>query len=270
MRTVAVVVILMLAYLYFFQTRMIYFPRRTAADTISRFEAAGGRRVEFQTTQGHETAWLLPAAENRPPEHFWIVCAGNASEALSLADLQAYSGLREDAFLLVDYPGYGVSEGSPNPASILENLRKAVPLACETAGFPIGESGTRGVVFGHSLGAASALLAAEEFSVKRAVLLAPFTSSMEMTRVVLHLPLGWLVRHRFDNRARLATLAKRGGHAWIFHGSSDAVIPVAMGRELSSELGRNGTFHEVPGGDHNDLLGKARSEIIQAMHDARE
>ena len=239
-------------------------------ETVARFEEAGGKRVEFQTTQGRETSWLLPAAENRPPEHFWIVCAGNASEALSLSDLQAYSGLRQDAFLFVDYPGYGVSEGSPAPETIVENLRKAVPLAAKAAGFPMSEMGTRGVVFGHSLGAAAALLAAEEFSVKRAVLLAPFTSTMEMTGVVVHLPLGWLVRHRFDNRARLGSLAKRGGHAWIFSGSDDGVVPVTMGRELSFELGRNGTFREVPGGGHNDLLEKAHDEFIQAMHDARK
>ena len=172
--------------------------------------------------------------------------------------------------MLVDYPGYGVSEGAPSPSSIVENLRKAVPLAAQAAGFPLGEMGSRGLVFGHSLGAAAALLAAEEFQVKRAVLLAPFTSTMEMTGVVVHLPLGWIVRHRYDNRARLASLARRGGHAWIFSGSDDGIVPVTMGRELSVELGRNGTFHEVPGGGHNDLLKKAQSEIQQAMREARK
>ncbi|MEO7933489.1 MAG: alpha/beta fold hydrolase [Chthoniobacterales bacterium] len=269
LRIVIVVVMLLLAYLFFFQSRMIYFPRHTSEATVSAFLQSGGKRVEYETTHGRETAWLLPAAGQRVPERLWIVCAGNASEALSLADLQDYSGLSQDAFLFVDYPGYGVSPGTPNPPAIQENIRQAVPVAARATGFPMAEIGTRGIVFGHSLGAAAALLGVEEFHLRRAVLLAPFTSAMEMTSIVVRAPLGWLVRHRYDNRARLTGLQKRGGHVWIFHGSDDEAIPAIMGRTLARELGSTATYMEVAGGTHNDLLEKAPKEIQQAMRDAR-
>ncbi len=270
LRIVLAVVLVFLAYLFFFQSRMIYFPRHSSSKTVTAFLQSGGSRIEYQTTQGRETAWLLPAENNRVPEHLWIVCAGNASEALSLADLQDYSGLRQDAFLFVDYPGYGVSPGTPTPATIQENLRQAVPAAARATGFPLAEIESRGIAFGHSLGAAAALLGVEEFHLRRAVLLAPFTSAMEMTSIVVHAPLGWLVRHRYDNRARLAGLQKRGGHVWIFHGNDDGVIPERMGQTLAAELGSTATFREIPGGTHNDLLEKAHDDIIRAMHSARD
>ena len=37
---------------------------------------------------------------------------------------------------------------------------------------------------------------------------------MEMASVVLRLPLGFLVWHRFDNREGLTAMQKHGGRAW--------------------------------------------------------
>ncbi|HEX8371693.1 MAG TPA: alpha/beta fold hydrolase [Chthoniobacterales bacterium] len=258
-----------LAYLFFAQSRMIYFPQPSSPEVVAAFVQGGGQRVDYETREGRQTAWLLPAVGNRVPERLWIVCAGNASQALSFADLQGSAGLEQDAFLLVDYPGYGVSTGKASPATIRESIRGAVPLAAKATGFPLEEIGTRGVVFGHSLGAAAALLGAEEFGVKRAVLLSPFTNTMDMARLILRAPLGWLVTHRFDNRARLASLKKRGGHVWIFHGAQDEVIPVTMGRSLANEMGAAATFREISGSRHNDLLEKGGEEILQTMREAR-
>lgn len=259
-----------LALLAIFQARFIYFPEHTPEGTIRAFLTAGGQRLDFRTSQGRQTAWLRPAKRAQPAERLWIVCAGNGSQALDMESLQADSGLADDAFLMVDYPGYGVSEGTPNPATIEENLRGAVPLACAACGIPVADLPARGQVFGHSLGCAAALLAAEHFGIKRAVLLAPFVSTMEMTKVMLHVPLGWLLTHRFDNRARLAALRTRGGHVWIFHGAEDQTIPVRMGRTLSSELGSAATFREVPGANHDYLLDLAHTEIYHAMREARD
>jgi predicted peptidase len=88
--------------------------------------------------------------------------------------------------------------------------------------------------------------------------------------VVVHVPLGWLVRHRFDNRARLAALKQRGGHVWIFHGANDEAIPVWMGRALAEELGPTATYREIGDGWHNDLLDKNGTEIMQTMREARD
>jgi pimeloyl-ACP methyl ester carboxylesterase len=83
-------------------------------------------------------------------------------------------------------------------------------------------------------------------------------------------PLGWLVTHRFDNRAGLASLGQRGGHAWVFHGTDDEVIPVRMARLLTSEAGPTANFEEIPGGRHNNLLETGFRPIGAAMQAARK
>jgi pimeloyl-ACP methyl ester carboxylesterase len=111
-------------------------------------------------------------------------------------------------------------------------------------------------------------MGAAEFGVRGGVLLAPFTSTMDMTSEVVGLPLGFLVTHRFDNRARLTELAEKGpGRLVILHGSDDEVIPVAMGRELAAAHPEWITFRELDGGRHNTLQEDHTAEIVQAMRE---
>src|SRR5690606_37042660 len=118
--------------------------------------------------------------------------------------------------------------------------------------------------FGHSLGSAVALMAAEEYDLRRGVLLTPFTSSMEMTKAMFGVDLGFLVWHRFDNRARLDELEKRGGaEVFVLHGSDDEAIPVAMSRDLAKEFPGTVRYTEIPGGRHNTLQATA-GETIRA------
>ena len=92
---------------------------------------------------------------------------------------------------------------------------------------------------------------------------------MDMANVVLKLPLGFLVWHRFDNRKGLGCLKDCGGHAWIFHGTEDNIVPMEMGRTLAKEFPDNVTFKEITGTGHNDILLNGESDIIAAMSAAR-
>lgn len=60
---------------------------------------------------------------------------------------------QEDAWLLVDFPGYGDCEGAPSPGRIQESMRAAVPIASEKIGWLRDPDPKRLRFFGHSLGA---------------------------------------------------------------------------------------------------------------------
>lgn len=254
------------------QHKLIYLPTKYPPETLKFFERNGGSRLEFTTSQGKQTAWLSPAKDGKPPERVWIVCAGNADLALTYAELQLQEtgGFEKDAFVFFDYPGYGECSGSPNPDRIRESFKALGPLITERCQLLAGALADRGIIFGHSLGAAAGLIAAEEYGIRRAVLLSPFTSLMEMTKVVLHAPLGFLVRHRFDNHKTLASLLARGGHAWIFHGDNDRIIPMRMSQELAAESGTGVTFQTVKGAGHNDMMVHGWTAIQAAMEEARK
>jgi hypothetical protein len=251
------------------QSRLIYFPAPYQHGEPEIFAKRGGLRLDYTTGEGRQCAWLIPPRDGKAVDRFWIVCGGNAARALDYESLCRELPFDGDAFLLFDYPGYGACEGSAHPARIRESLRTVIPLAAEKLHLDKAEIAARGCVFGQSLGAAAALMAVEEFQMRRAVLCSPFTSTMDMTRVMFRVPLGFLVRHRYDNRAGLAALQKNGGHAWLIHGTDDSIIPAEMSRTLTREFPDNITLTEIPGADHNDLLDAAMPQITGAMASAR-
>ena len=250
------------------QSKLIYFPRPYAPGTAAQWkEQTGGKTVDFITSQGKQRAFLQGDLES--PRNLWIVCGGNGTVALDWSDWIQTHAPREDAWLLVDFPGYGDCEGSPSPERIRESLGQALPQAAETLGWSRNPDPARLRFFGHSLGGAACLIAASEFGIQRGVLVAPFTSTMDMARELTGLPIGFLVSHRYDNSARLAELAARGpGEVIILHGSDDEVIPVSMSRKLANE--RNGIVRltEIPGGRHNTVQATHADKVAKALREA--
>ena len=115
------------------------------------------------------------------------------------------------------------------------------------------------------------MLAASEFGIQRGVLIAPFTSTMDMSRKVTGLPIGFLVWHRFDNSSRLAELTARGpGRVVILHGTDDEVIPVSMSRTLAAEQKNIVTLREIPGGRHNTIQERNADDVANALKEISE
>ncbi len=266
-----VVVIVPLVMFVACQSKMIYLPRPYAGNPPmlpESFLKGGGRKIEVRTGAGRQVGWLRVPASGKP-ERFWIVCGGNGTLALELVRHFPESDATRDAWLFFDYPGYGFCEGRPSPAKIKESLRAVVPAALAECGLSPGDLPGRGIVLGHSLGAAVAMSAADAFEIRRAVLVSPFTSTSDMAREMFGFPVGWLVTHRFDNRVALQRLDERGGRAWIVHGAADRIISVTMGRELASAHPDAVIYLEVPQAAHNNIFQRGSREIGEAMAGAR-
>jgi pimeloyl-ACP methyl ester carboxylesterase len=251
------------------QGRLIYFPRPYGGGDVARFvKTDGDRIIDYQTSDGAQQAYLYSPSPH--PERLWIVCGGNGSVALDWSDWIHQYAPKEDAWLLIDMPGYGASTGKPDPASIRRTLKAVVPAAEQALSWPPGEAKARLRFFGHSLGAAVCLMAAEEYGIHRGVLLTPFTSSMDMAKVMTGMPLGFLVWHRYDNEARIRAIsADPGGLVCILHGDQDESIPVAMSRKMSAEFPQTVKYREIAGGRHNTLQDLAPEEMVKAMREAQ-
>src|SRR5262245_15568419 len=68
------------------EQRILYHPRKYAPERIERF-VKNGKRLDYKTSQGAQTAWLISAESDSDPEKVWIVCAGNGSLALDFESL---------------------------------------------------------------------------------------------------------------------------------------------------------------------------------------
>jgi pimeloyl-ACP methyl ester carboxylesterase len=270
-RTLTIALLTCVMLLLSCQSKMIYFPRPYDAAQVQVFEAQGGRKLEYTTSQGRQTAFYLPpqgdAGANQPPPFVWFVFGGNGSLSLDYSD-EAPFWDKSLGYVYVDYPGYGLCEGSPNPKRIQENAVAVAEKVRAEFGWTEEQLRARSGVFGHSIGCAAALIMADSAQLHRAVLCAPFTSLTDMGRHILGWPLCHINMHRFDNVARLQSIAARGNaEVRIFHGTHDEVIPVRMAQALRDRFPQQVRYTEMSESHHNDVVSDARAEIGQAIRE---
>lgn len=169
--------------------------------------------------------------------------AGNASDRLPNAALLADLGVD---VLLLDYRGYGLSEGRPSEEGLYADARAGLAHLERDRGF-LPE---RIVVFGRSLGGAVAVELAGDRPLAGLVLESTFTSVGDMARHLLG-PLGALVAGGFDSRARIARVR---APLLFLHGDRDAIVPIALGRALYDAAPTPKTFETLAGAGHNDTV----------------
>ena len=246
------------------QSSMIYHPRTYDASDLDRLSFLQGKRLEFETASGSQTAYFIPAQQPTPEGPIWIVFSGNAATALDWTRIAPRWDARF-AYLLVDYPGYGECSGSPTPTTIAESASGAFIRLAGHLETDSDDLRHRCFVLGQSLGCAAALQTAATQRLRGAVLISPFTTMTEMARGVVGWPLCLLNRHRYDNRRHLRELVEQGGVVTIFHGDADDLIPISMSRELAAIDPKSIRFVPVAGAGHNDILGSAFRAVGEAM-----
>lgn len=248
------------------QSRLIYYPRPYGKLHLVASQKAGVQALGYHTSQGKQVAHYLPPrlSGTRKPNRIWVCFAGNGSLALDWVFMRSVWA-DEDACLLVDYPGYGLCEGKPNPARIRASARAAVEALARHQGTSVEEMTPRLAVLGHSIGCAAGLMLAHDLGVQRIVLISPFTSMTDMGRRVLGWPLCYLNLHRFDNRHHLAAVVQNGAKVTVLHGKEDDMIPVEMSRELAAAHPQAVRLLEIPEAGHNDILDFADAQIREAL-----
>jgi fermentation-respiration switch protein FrsA (DUF1100 family) len=192
----------------------------------------GLERHWLESAGGRVEAWYLPprtpaSGGPTPAIHF---SHGNGE----LIDdwPQLLTGFPElgMGLLLVEFPGYGRSEGSPSQASITETMLAAYDLL---AARPDVDS-RRIAAYGRSLGggAVSTLLARRP--VAALILQSTFTSVADMAKQIFAVP-AFLIRDPFRNLE-----AVQGYHApvLVIHGRHDDMIPYEQGITLAEAADR--------------------------------
>jgi hypothetical protein len=223
------------------ENRLLYFPTRELSATPAAY--------------GLDAVELTPVAEDGVRLHGWWIKgsgrrallvfhgnAGNIGDRLDRAKiLRERFGL--DIFL-VDYRGYGRSEGSPSEAGLYRDAR-AIHAAALASGFRAEDVD----LFGESLGCAVAIQLALDRPSGGVVLEAPFLSIAAMARE--HYPFVplFLIRSRFDNAAKIAAIA---APKLIFVAERDTIVPAAQGRRLFELAREPKTLFVIPGAGHND------------------
>lgn len=184
---------------------------------------------------------LAPASGAATPFPLVIFAHGNGELADDWVDIFAPMRAWGWAVLLLEYPGYGGSPGTPSEASI----RAAVLAAFDWAAADLRFDMTRVVGYGRSLGGGAVAHLAAARPLAALVLESSFTSTRPLA-AAFRVP-GWLVRDPFDS---LEALKDYRGPLLVVHGSEDTLVPVGEGRQLAAAV-PGAEFHALPCG-HND------------------
>lgn len=234
------------ALMFFTQRRLLYFP---TAGLVADPSQAGLPHEDIRLTTDSGTrihGWWLPHPEPRFTLLFFHGNGGNISHRLDSLRIFHDLGL---SVLIIDYSGYGQSEGSPSETALMADAHAAWKwLIREQEIAP-----ERIILFGRSLGGGVAAglageLAAQDIHPGGLILESTFTSVPDMgARLYPWLPVRLLARDRFDSVRALTEVTV---HGLFLHSPNDEIVPFELGRNLYDSYGGPKTFAELTG-DHN-------------------
>ena len=238
-----VLILLILALVYFFQSKLLFLPTKLQKDFSFKFSLPHEEKfisykneivhgVMFKTKK--PSARIIYFHGNRGSLQTWGQVGADLSEKLN-ADV-----------LALDYPGYGKSTGGLplSEKALYESAEVAFDefIAATDKTLPI-------IVYGRSLGSAVASHLAAKKTVQALILETPYTSMKAMaSHVFPYLP-SFLLRYDLDNTKNIQGL---NIPILILHGTQDAVVPFNQGSTLAKQKA-NAEFVAIEGGGHNDL-----------------
>jgi hypothetical protein len=233
--------------IYLFQERLIFMPQPLALDPLQAYPEAAIEEVNLVTADRVRLqGWLVQAAPTPAPAPILIYFGGNAEEVSWLVSSAGrYAGW---SLLLMNYRGYGASEGKPGEAALFADALQIYDYAAGRA------RGGRVAVMGRSLGSGVAVYVASQRPVAGAILVSPYDSLERVAQGIYpFLPISLMLKHRFDSLARAPGI---GAPLLCLVASGDRVIPRPHSERLFAAWGGPRQWREIGPADHDGLAGE--------------
>ncbi len=146
--------------------------------------------------------------------------------------------------LVLDYRGYGGSEGSPSEQGLYRDA--------EAAWRWLEANGAEEIIlWGYSLGTGVAVEMAVRHETRALILDAPFDSAVTLAgRIYPWLPTSLLLKDRYESDRKIAAIECP---LLVVHGMRDRVIPIERGRALFELATAPKRWVPIEGAGHNNL-----------------
>jgi pimeloyl-ACP methyl ester carboxylesterase len=221
---------------------------------------AGAGRIEevrLETPDGYKLhGWLKRPEHWTPgrPQPLVIVYGGIGQEVSEfvprVSRLHPANG--EWGWLMINYRGFGLSQGSPSERAVLSDAK----LIYDWARARPDIDGANIVVLGRSLGSYVAIAVAAARKVRAAILATPFDSAAALGEQYFYgLPVGWLVQDRYNPSLIAPSVS---APALFVLAEKDAVTPVKNGLALAKRWGGMAKTVLLAGAGHRGV--EARDE----------
>ena len=191
-------------------------------------------------------AITIPARQGGEAEGVILYLHGNKGDnGRSRHQTKSFAGGNYDTFL-VDYRGYGKSGGQIGGE---ENMTDDLQVVYDQLKTRYAED--RIIIVGYSLGTGPATYLAANNKPKAIVLVAPYTSLLDMKNQFFWMFPDFLMNYKLNN---LSNISKTNAPVTILHGTSDQLIPVSMGEALANANPNMTTLIKLPGVSHRGAI----------------
>jgi pimeloyl-ACP methyl ester carboxylesterase len=219
--------------MFLVQDKLIFYPQTHRAQGL-----AGADSIFIRAADGKRLhAWHVKGPPGAPLAMYF---GGNAEEVSWMVE-ETRRNAPGAEWLLIDYRGYGASEGSPSEKALVADALQWHEYASKT--------GRTIYLFGRSLGGGVAVQLAAARPAAGVVLVAPFDSLVQVgSHYYPFLPVRWMLRHRFDSAALAPGIA---APLLCLVAQRDEVIPVVHSKRLFDAWGGPKRWVELKGAGHN-------------------
>jgi len=226
---------------YFFQEKMIFFPKKLAIDYEFQFEQAY-EEISIPA-DGIKLNGLLLKADSSKGLVFYL--HGNAGGLDSWGEIGGtYTSLDYDVFML-DYRGYGKSEGRITSE---KQFYDDVQTAYDSLKKRYAEN--KIIIVGYSIGTGAASKLASTNNPRMLILQAPYFSLKDMMRKNYPVLPTFLLKYGFENYKNLQSTKVP---VYIFHGRQDEVIYSGSSEKLKPFLKKEDRVTFIEGMGHNGM-----------------
>lgn len=250
----------MLLYVFLSQSRLLYLPNFAGDKLIATPERIGLSYQDVHLTASDGVrlhGWYVPATQARGTILFLHGNAGNISHRLESIERFHRLGLH---VLIIDYRGYGDSEGRPGEEGTYRDARAAWDWLVRSKSARPSEI----VIFGRSLGGSIASKLASEVNPAGLIVESAFTSVPDAAASIYwFLPVRLLSRFEYNTREALESVTCA---VLIVHSRDDEIIPFAHGQALFAAASQPKQFLELNGG-HNDAIFTSMSDYERGLRE---
>lgn len=246
----------LLFYIKYIESKSIFFPDKN----ISLTPQEAGLSFEdlyFLTSDRLKiNAWFIPHPQAKKTLLLFHGNAGNNSNRIDKVRVMREAKVN---IFMVDYRGYGNSQGKPTEKGIYLDAQAAYSYLVNQRKIDPEDI----VLYGESLGGAVAIDLASSKKVAGVILEGTFSSGRDIGQIMYPFLPKVILPNVFNS---LSKITKVTAAKLFIHSEDDQVVPIDLGRKLYQAASEPKKFISVAG-DHGSIFIDAERECLESLSD---
>lgn len=213
---------LFVGYIKYLESRSIFFPTKEI-EFIPQLINFYFEDVYIETEDRIKIhGWFVPQKNARYTILFLHGNAGNIGHRLDKVEILAKRGLN---LLIVDYRGYGKSQGRPSEYGLYLDAKAAYSYLVNNRKIKPGQI----ILYGESLGCAVVVDLASKVKSKGLILEGAFSSGRDMAKIIYPFLPAFVFSKKFDS---LTKIQKVEAPKLFIHSQNDEMVPFDLAKKL--------------------------------------